>query len=49
VNVALEQLLAAQNVAVTHLPKEGCCGAVDYHMSAHEKGLQRMRDLVDKL
>ncbi len=49
VNVALEQLLTAQNVAVTHLPKEGCCGAVDYHMSAHEKGLQRMRDLIDKL
>jgi len=49
VNVALEQLLATQNLAVTHLPNEGCCGAVDYHMSAHEKGLQRMRDLIDKL
>ncbi len=49
VNVALEQLLATQNIAVTSLPNEGCCGAVDYHMSAHDRGLQRMRDLIDKL
>jgi glycolate oxidase iron-sulfur subunit len=49
VNIALEQLLAKQNVAVTSLSGEGCCGAVDYHMSAHNKGLQRMRDLIDKL
>jgi len=49
VNIALEQLLATQNIAVTHLPNEGCCGAVEYHMSAHDQGLRRMRDLIDKL
>lgn len=49
VNVALEQLLAKHNVAVTSLQGEGCCGAVDYHLSAHDRGLQRMRDLIDKL
>jgi glycolate oxidase iron-sulfur subunit len=49
VNVALEQLLAKQDVAVTSLQGEGCCGAVDYHLSAHDRGLQRMRDLIDKL
>lgn len=49
VNIALEQLLATQNVAVTSLKAEGCCGAVDYHLSAHDQGLQRMRDLIDKL
>ena len=49
VNAALEQLLALQNVAVTSLKAEGCCGAVDYHLSAHDRGLQRMRDLIDKL
>jgi len=49
VNIALEHLLATQNIAVTHLPNEGCCGAVEYHMSAHDQGLQRMRDLIDKL
>lgn len=49
VNVALEQLLAMQNIAVSSLPGEGCCGAVDYHNFGHERGLKRMRDLVDKL
>jgi len=49
VNIALEQLLALHNVAVSSLPEEGCCGAVDYHNSAHVQGLERMRDLVDKL
>jgi glycolate oxidase iron-sulfur subunit len=49
VNIALEQLLASQDVAVTSLQGEGCCGAVDYHLSAHDQGLQRMRDLIDKL
>jgi glycolate oxidase iron-sulfur subunit len=46
VNSALAQLLAARNVAVTTLAGEGCCGAVDYHLSAHRKGLQRMRELI---
>ena len=49
VNTAIEQLLAANNVAVSTLEGEGCCGAVEYHLSAHHQGLQRMRDLVDKL
>ena len=49
VNIALECLLTDQNVTVTHLSSEGCCGAVDYHLSAHSRGLQRMRDLLDKL
>ena len=49
VNAALEQLLTARNIVVTTLPDEGCCGAVDYHLSAHHQGLQRMRKLIDKL
>jgi len=36
VNIALEHLLATQNIAVTHLPNEGCCGAVEYHI-LHEQ------------
>jgi glycolate oxidase iron-sulfur subunit len=43
------QLLAMHNVAVSSLPDEGCCGAVDYHNDGHEQGLKRMRGLVDKL
>lgn len=49
VNIAIEQLLAANNVSVSTLEGEGCCGAVEYHLSAHHQGLQRMRELVDKL
>jgi len=49
VNIALEQLLASLDIAVTSLQGEGCCGAVDYHLSAHDQGLQRMRELIDKL
>ena len=49
VNVALEQLLREKNVAVSVLPDEGCCGAVEYHLSAHHQGLRRMRELTDKL
>lgn len=49
VNVALEQLLREKNVAVSMLPDEGCCGAVEYHLSAHHQGLRRMRELTDKL
>jgi glycolate oxidase iron-sulfur subunit len=49
VNTALEQLLATQNIAVSRLADEGCCGAVDYHLLAHERGLRRMRALVDRL
>ena len=49
VNIALEQLLELQNIAVCKLADEGCCGAVDYHNDGHELGLGRMRDLIDKL
>jgi glycolate oxidase iron-sulfur subunit len=28
---------------------EGCCGALDYHLSAHEAGMQRMRAVIDQL
>jgi glycolate oxidase iron-sulfur subunit len=49
VNVALEQLLRTKNISVSMMPDEGCCGALEYHLSAHRDGLQRMRDLTDKL
>lgn len=28
---------------------EGCCGALDYHLSAHEAGMQRMKVVIDQL
>lgn len=48
-NIALEQLLAIKGIAVETIEDEGCCGALDFHLSAHDKGLQRMRDLIDHL
>lgn len=49
VNRAVEKLLGKHNIGVEYLDEEGCCGAVDYHLGHHEKGLQRMRDLIDRL
>jgi len=49
VNRAVEKLLGKHNIGVTYLNEEGCCGAVDYHLGHHEKGLQRMRNLIDRL
>ena len=34
------------NAEVLH---EGCCGALDYHLSAHEAGIQKMKALIDQL
>jgi glycolate oxidase iron-sulfur subunit len=48
-NASLEQLLATKGIAVETLKDEGCCGALDFHLSAHSTGLQRMRDLIDLL
>lgn len=28
---------------------EGCCGALDYHLSAHDAGLQSMKAVIDQL
>jgi glycolate dehydrogenase iron-sulfur subunit len=43
------QLLNLMGVATMTLAEEGCCGALDYHLSAHDAGRMRMRELVDKL
>ena len=29
--------------------QEGCCGALDYHLSAHEAGMRKMKALIDQL
>ncbi len=28
---------------------EGCCGALDYHLSEHDAGMQKMRKVIDQL
>ncbi|MDG2072299.1 MAG: glycolate oxidase subunit GlcF [Pseudomonadales bacterium] len=49
VNRALEVLLDEQHISVEYIENEGCCGALDYHLSAHEQGMNRMRRLIDEL
>lgn len=49
VNQALAYLLGQHGIGVTLLPEEGCCGALDYHLGAHEAGLERMRLMIDRL
>jgi len=49
VNAAIEYLLTKRNVEVTYLESEGCCGALDYHLSAYKGALGKIKDLVDKL
>lgn len=49
VNKAFEYLLARQGVSIEYLADEGCCGAVDYHLSAHDVGVSRMKAMIDRL
>lgn len=49
VNRATEKLLASHGIGVRYLSEEGCCGAVDYHLGHHATGVQRVRQLIDKL
>jgi len=49
VNRASEKLLAMHGIDVRYLSEEGCCGAVDYHLGHHETGVQRVRQLIDRL
>ena len=49
VNNALRVLLADKGIECLTVAQEGCCGALDYHLSAHEQGRARMRQLIDQL
>jgi len=49
VNRALEFLLGIHDIGFEYVAGEGCCGAVDYHLSAHAAGIARMKSLVDRL
>ncbi|MCB1644600.1 MAG: glycolate oxidase subunit GlcF [Pseudomonadales bacterium] len=49
VNEALSYLLSLHNIATEFLVEESCCGALDYHLSAHDAGMARMRTLVRQI
>ncbi|HKI73933.1 MAG TPA: glycolate oxidase subunit GlcF, partial [Pseudomonadales bacterium] len=49
VNRAFEYLLSLNNIGFQYAPGEGCCGAVDLHLSAHDAAVDRMKALIDRL
>lgn len=49
VNQSIAFLLATLKVDVNYLEKEGCCGALEYHLSAQEDGIEKMKKLVLRL
>ncbi len=46
-NAAAARVLDKLGVTLKEAPKAGCCGAVSYHLSKHEEGLNFMRNNID--
>jgi glycolate oxidase iron-sulfur subunit len=46
-NSAAARVLDRLGISVAPAAGAGCCGATDYHLSAHEAGLQRARRNID--
>lgn len=46
-NAAAARVLDKLGISLVEAPKAGCCGAVSYHMSAHDEGLDFMRQNID--
>ena len=47
INAAAARVLDRQGVSLLRSPGAGCCGALSYHLGAHEEALARMRANVD--
>lgn len=46
-NAAAARVLDRLGISLVSAPDAGCCGAVDYHLGAHEAGLRHMRRNID--
>jgi glycolate oxidase iron-sulfur subunit len=46
-NAASARVLDKLGITLVEAPKAGCCGAVDYHLAAHDDGLNAMRRNID--
>lgn len=46
-NAATARVLARFGIGLTPTPQAGCCGAIDYHLSALEAGRERARRNID--
>jgi len=46
-NIVAARVLDKLGISLFTAPEAGCCGAVSYHLSAHEEGLSFMRRNID--
>lgn len=46
-NAAAARVLDRLGITLVEAPEAGCCGAVSYHLSAHDEGLDYMRRNID--
>jgi glycolate oxidase iron-sulfur subunit len=46
-NDAARRVLDRLGITLVSAPGAGCCGALDYHLAAHERALERMRRNID--
>lgn len=46
-NAAARRVLDRLGITLIAAPEAGCCGALDHHLSAHARGLERMRRNID--
>ena len=46
-DIAAAQVLGHLSITLKVLHKSGCCGAVNHHLSAHEKALEQARHNID--
>ena len=46
-NAAASRVLHKLGIGLVSVPGAGCCGAVNYHLGAHEDGLNNMRRNID--
>jgi glycolate oxidase iron-sulfur subunit len=46
-NAAAARVLDRLGISLITAPQAGCCGAVSHHLSAHEQGLDYMRNNID--
>ena len=47
INAAAARVLDRQGISLLRSPRAGCCGALSYHLGAHEEGLRHMRTNID--
>lgn len=46
-NASATRVLDKLGITLKEVPEAGCCGAVSYHLSAHEEGIHAMRHNID--